>query len=99
MSGAVRIPKRKWFVYIVRCRDGTLYTGIATDVSRRLAEHQGAGGKGAKYLRGRGPLQLVFARSAASRGAALQLESRIKRLPKTRKEALVLRPSLLRSMR
>jgi putative endonuclease len=95
----VGIAKRKWFIYIVRCRDGALYTGIATDVSRRLAEHQGAEGKGAKYLRGRGPLQVVLTKSAPSRGAALRLESRIKRLRRERKEELVARPSLLRSLR
>ena len=90
---------RKWTVYIVRCRGGALYTGIATDVSRRIAEHEAANGKGAKSLRGRGPLQLVFTKSARSRGAALQLESRIKRLRKERKEELVMRPSLLRALR
>jgi putative endonuclease len=79
---------------MVRCRDGSLYTGIATDVARRLAEHAAPGGKGAKYLRGRGPLRLVFTRRAATRAVALRLERRVKRLPKARKEALVKRPAL-----
>lgn len=80
-----------WHVYIVRCRDGTLYTGISTDVSRRMAEHAGTGLRGAKYLRGRGPLRLVFSKSAPSRGAALRLERTIKRLPRKKKEELVKR--------
>ena len=78
-----------WFIYMVRCRAGTLYTGIATDVARRLAEHRGKKGRGAKYLRGRGPLHLVFKRAIGSRSLALRLERRIKRLPKRRKEALI----------
>ena len=48
---------KPWYLYLVRCGDGTLYTGISTDVDRRLAEH--SGGKGARYLRGRGPLALA----------------------------------------
>ena len=79
----------KWSVYLVRCRDGSLYTGIATDVRRRFAEHAGREGRGAKYLRGRGPLRLVFVRAVGSRGLALRIESRIKKLPKARKEALI----------
>ncbi|HXU12257.1 MAG TPA: GIY-YIG nuclease family protein [Candidatus Binatia bacterium] len=79
----------RWSVYILRCADGTLYTGIATDVRRRLAEHVRGGGRGAKYLRGRGPLRIVFARAVRTRGTALRLESRIKKLSKARKEALI----------
>ena len=85
----------QWSVYIVRCGDGTLYTGIATDVRRRIAEHRRRGGRGAKYLRGRGPLRLLFARAIGARSLALRLESRIKKLPKARKEALI-RSSRLR---
>ena len=79
----------QWFVYIVRCGDGTLYTGIATDVRRRIAEHARHDGRGAKYLRGRRPLRLVFVRAIGARGLALRIESRIKKLPKARKEALI----------
>jgi putative endonuclease len=75
-----------WSVYMVRCRDGALYTGIACDVERRFAEHQA--GKGAKYLRGRGGLDLVFQQRVGSRGRALKIERAVKRLPKQRKEAL-----------
>jgi putative endonuclease len=76
-----------WYVYMVRCRDGSLYTGIATDVERRFAEHQG--NNGAKYLRGRSPLALVFKQRVGQRSRALKVERRIKCLPKKRKEALV----------
>jgi putative endonuclease len=80
----------EWFVYMVRCATGQLYTGISTDVERRLAEH--ASGKGAKYLRGRGPLQLVYVRKIGTRPAALQAEARIKRLRRPAKEALIASP-------
>ena len=76
-----------WSVYLLRCADGSLYTGIATDVSRRLAEHQD-GDKGAKYLRGRGPLQLVFHQQIGDRSLATKIEHRIKRFPKEYKEDL-----------
>jgi putative endonuclease len=71
-------------VYLVSCRDGTLYTGIATDVRRRIAEHED-GRRGAKYLRGKAPLTLVFERRIGSRGLAQRVESRIKRLPRSDK--------------
>ena len=80
-----------WHVYLIRCGDGTLYTGVATDVSRRLEEHRRGEGKGAKYLRGRGPLELVLERTVGPRGAALSVESRIKRLRRARKEELIVR--------
>jgi len=80
-----------WHVYLIRCGDGTLYTGVATDVSRRLEQHRRGEGKGAKYLRGRGPLQLVLERTVGPRGVALSVESRIKRLRRSRKEELILR--------
>jgi len=80
-----RMPE--WHLYMVRCRGGSLYTGIATDVERRLAEHRA--GKGAKYLRGRGRLKLVFKQRIGNRGAALKIERRIKKWPKDKKERLV----------
>ena len=80
-----------WHVYLIRCGDGTLYTGVATDVSRRLEEHRRGEGKGAKYLRGRGPLELVLERTVGPRGVALSVESRIKRLRRARKEELIVR--------
>jgi len=77
----------------VRCADGALYTGIALDVERRLEEH--AEGRGAKFLRGRGPLTLVLAREVGERGLALRLEHRIKGLGRERKEELVRAPRAL----
>mgnify|MGYP001825078059 CR=1 FL=1 len=77
-----------YHLYILRCRDGSLYTGIATDVARRLSEHE-SGKRGAKYLRGRGPLQLVFQQSLGDRSAATRAEYQVKRLDRSQKEALV----------
>lgn len=77
----------QWHLYIIQCGDGSLYTGITTDVKRRLAAHRE--NRGAKYLRGRGPLSLVFAKKIGSRGRALKVERRIKKLPKHKKERLI----------
>lgn len=77
-----------WFVYILRTKAGHLYTGITTDVGRRLAEH-GAGSRGAKSLRGKGPLALVFTLAAADRSEASKLEARVKKLSRPDKERLV----------
>lgn len=82
-----------WYLYLVRCRDGSLYTGISTDVQRRMADH--AANRGARRLRGRGPLQLVFSRPVGTRGDALRLEHRVKCLSKSAKEALVRGDALL----
>lgn len=76
-----------WYLYIVRCRDGSLYTGIATDVERRMADH--LANKGAKYLRGRGPLKLVFTKKVGKKGRALKVEHQVKRLPRHKKETLI----------
>ena len=78
-----------WHLYLVRCRYGSLYTGVTTDVARRFAEHQGNSGAGAKYLRGRKPLALVFQRNLGSRSLALGVESKVKKLSKARKEELI----------
>ena len=75
-----------WCVYLVRRADNALYTGIATDVERRFAEH--CEGRGAKALRGRGPLQLLSFSPAGDRSLAQRVEARIKRLSKTEKERL-----------
>ena len=76
-----------WYLYIIRCRDGSLYTGIATDVEGRLADHRA--NKGARYLRGRGPLKLVFKQQIGEKGRALKIEHKVKNLPKHKKEALI----------
>ncbi len=75
-------------LYIVRCKSGTLYTGIATDVTRRIEEHR-SGRRGARYLRGRAPLELVFCEVVGNRARASQLEHRVKRLPRREKVALI----------
>ena len=86
----------RWYVYLIRCRDGSLYTGIATDVPRRLATHRE--GRGARYLRGRGPLRLVYERAVGSRGVAQSVEARIKKMPKARKERLIRRDDLIEQL-
>jgi len=75
-------------LYIVRCADGSLYTGIATDVDRRLRQHA-AGTRGAKYLRGKGPLTLEFTERLGDRSTASQIEHRVKQLERGRKEELI----------
>jgi len=77
---------------MVRCGDGSLYTGIATDVARRFAQHQKGGPAGSKYLKGRGPLTLVFSMKIGDKSAALKMESRIKRMPKADKERMIAEP-------
>lgn len=77
-----------WHVYILRCADGTLYTGIATDPVRRCAEHNGAG-PGARYTRGRRPVELIYTEEAADRSAAGRREAAIKRLSRSEKLMLV----------
>ena len=89
-------PYQTWFVYIARCSDGSLYTGIARDVSARIAAHDA--GRGARYTRGRGPLILCAVRRCRGKGRALSLELAIKRLPRTAKEDL-LAPGKLRKLR
>jgi len=78
-----------WHLYLIRTGDGSLYTGIATNVARRFAEHQEGGARCARYLRGKAPLQLVFKRRLGSRRLALKAERRIKRLRKHQKEQIV----------
>ncbi len=75
-----------WWVYLVRRSDNAIYTGIATDVERRFTEHRE--GRGAKALRGRGPLVLLASSAAGDRSRAQRVETRIKRLSKTAKERL-----------
>jgi len=75
-----------WWVYLLRCGDGTLYCGIALDVEARLKQHQE--GKGAKYTRGRGPLELVHREACATKADALRRERQIKRLRREAKLAL-----------
>lgn len=76
-----------WYLYILRCGDGSLYTGITTDVERRFKTH--CQGKGAKYTRGRGPLTLVYRETCGSHSQALKRELEIKALPRQEKEKLL----------
>ena len=74
-------------MYIARCRDGSLYTGIARDVLARIAAHNA--GRGARYTRGRGPLSVCAQRRCSSKGDALRLEWAVKQLPRVEKETLL----------
>ena len=75
-----------WYVYMLLCGDGTLYTGITDDVEHRLAAHRA--GKGAKYTRGRGPLELAYTEEVPDKPAALRRELQIKRMTRPQKDAL-----------
>lgn len=76
-----------WKLYILRCGDGSLYTGITTDVEKRLEVHRS--GKGAKYTRGRGPLTLVYHEECGTHSNALRRELEIKRLTREEKQRLI----------
>lgn len=76
-----------WYLYMLRCRDGSLYTGITTDVEKRLEAHRS--GKGAKYTRGRGPLELVYQETCGDHSQALKRELAIKALTRQEKEAML----------
>lgn len=77
-----------WHVYIVRCEDGTYYTGIARDPAKRLDEHNSPKG-GAKYTRSRRPVTLVYVEPAASRSAAAKREYQLKKMPLAKKKMLI----------
>ena len=83
------MPVSEWFVYIIRCSNNSLYTGITTNIERRFQEHQGRNGKGAKALKGKGPLKLVWQLPILDRSQASKLEYNIKQLSKADKERLV----------
>ena len=79
--------EKKWYLYVLRCGDGTLYTGITTDVQARFAQHQA--GKGAKYTRGRGPLELVYREQCEDHSHALKRELAVKSMTKEEKKKLI----------
>ncbi|AOS44753.1 GIY-YIG nuclease superfamily protein [Lacunisphaera limnophila] len=81
------MPSPRAHVYIVRCRDGTLYIGTARDVAKRLAQHDA--GKGAKYTRARGPVTLLWSEGPMTVSRALRREYQLKQLTRPRKEALI----------
>ncbi len=76
-----------WYLYLLRCRGDTLYCGITNDVEKRFKAH--CAGKGAKYTRGRGPLELVYREECGSHSDALRREMEVKRLSRQEKEALI----------
>ena len=76
-----------WWVYLLECRDGTLYTGCTDNIPRRIARHNA--GRGSKYTRGRGPVILRYQEEVPDRSAALRREAAIKRLNRVEKQALI----------
>lgn len=78
-----------WFLYIIRCADNSLYTGVTMDVERRFQEHASQGHKCAKYLRGKGPLSLVYVSKPLSKKDAHRYEHQVKSWPKRQKEHLI----------
>jgi putative endonuclease len=91
------MAETEYSVYILRCADNTYYTGIAVDVARRIAEHESSL-RGAKYLRGRGPLTLVYSEVAGDRSTASRIEYRMKQLQRRGKEALINGTATLRDL-
>ncbi len=83
------VASKRWHVYIVRCADDTLYSGVAIDVARRVAEHNGTGRRGARYTRARRPVRLVYQASAANRSVACKREYAIKQLSRRDKLRLI----------
>jgi len=77
-----------WWVYLLRCKDNTLYCGITTDLDRRVFEHNFTG-NAAKYTRSRRPVSLVWSRKVENRSSALKMENKIKKLPKKSKEMMI----------
>lgn len=77
-----------WFLYIIRCKGGVLYTGITIDIQRRFKQHES--GKGAKFLRGKAPLELVYQKKIGNQSEALKMEVHVKKLSKQKKEEMIL---------
>jgi putative endonuclease len=79
-----------WYVYMLQCADGTLYTGVTTDIKRRIKEHNGEGavGKGAKYTKARRPVRLAYSEPVADRSAAQMREYALRQLTRAEKEEL-----------
>ena len=90
----------QWSLYLIRTAQASLYTGVTTDVQRRFAEHENRDkkNKGAKALRGKGPLKLVFKIVVGNRSDALKLEYKVKKLSRTDKQRLVSRTSKLEEL-
>lgn len=88
-NNTVFIDTKQWFVYILRCADDSLYTGVALDVNKRLDQHNGIDKNGAKYTQARRPVELVYQEPSVSRSAACKREYAIKSLSKQQKETLI----------
>jgi predicted GIY-YIG superfamily endonuclease len=86
-SPTPRRPSSRWLVYLLRCSDGSLYTGITNDLPKRLRAH--AAGKASKYTRSRLPVRLAYSEPQKSKSAALKREAAIKRLRRAEKDRLV----------
>ncbi len=82
------IKVQRWYVYILECADNTLYTGITTNITRRMSEHES--GKGAKYTKGRAPLKLIYTEECDNRATASKRENAIKAMPREEKANLAL---------
>jgi putative endonuclease len=78
-----------WFLYLIQTSSGTLYTGVTTDVDRRFNEHSQSGKKAARFLRGKGPLNLRFSAEVGERSAALRMEAAVKKLSRDAKLQLI----------
>ena len=85
----VRALERKWFVYILNCADGTLYTGITNDIDRRIKAHNA--GTASKYTRVRRPVSIVYSEEVETKGDALRRELQIKRLTRSEKMAIIMK--------
>lgn len=89
LSRHLRTTEQTWHVYMVRCSDNTLYTGVAIDPIKRTNEHNTCNTKGAKYTRPRRPVTLVYREPCPNKSTAYQREYQLKRWSKARKEALL----------
>lgn len=94
MHRAERIVTQGWVCYLLNCADGTLYCGVTNDLQKRVAAHNG--NEGAKYTRGRTPVRLVYVEQCPDKSAALKREMQIKKLPRSKKQALCAKKLLLR---
>jgi len=88
-NNTVITDTKQWFVYILRCSDDSLYTGVALDVNKRLEQHNGIDKNGAKYTQARRPVKMVYQESSVSRSEACKREYAIKSLTKQQKERLI----------
>jgi len=84
----MKCEKETWYVYMVRCSDGSLYTGITNNLEKRIAAHNSEKG-GARYTRSRRPVELIYSKQAGSRAAAARQEYQLKKLPRSQKKGLV----------